>query len=128
MPEPGHPVFSLFHTGTPRIRAEVDLDNASCSRHPSQIFEAIGTYSARTTSTTSTCSSHLPRHCPGEPSRDERPTSYIQVRFDTGMVRSGGRVADPRHRGQRVVRYNLLPRSSFRCGSAGVLRAIRSQY
>jgi hydrophobe/amphiphile efflux-1 (HAE1) family protein len=117
-------VFSLFNTGTPRIRAEVDRDKAQLlGVQPSQVFDAIGTYIGSTYVNDFNLLGRTFRvTAQAEPSaRDDiTDVANIQVRSSTGAMVPISAVATlVRDTGaQRVVRYNLLPAVELQGGAA----------
>ncbi|RYY27134.1 MAG: efflux RND transporter permease subunit [Sphingomonadales bacterium] len=108
-------VFSLFNTGTPRIRADVDRDKAQLlGVQPQQIFDAIGTYIGSTYVNDFNMLGRTFRvTAQAEPyARDDiADVGRLQVRSSTGeMVPLSSVATLVRDSGpSRVVRYNLLP-------------------
>ncbi|NML06197.1 multidrug efflux RND transporter permease subunit [Sphingomonas sp. G-3-2-10] len=108
-------VFSLFNTGTPRIKADVDRDRAQLlGVEPQQVFDAIGTYIGSTYVNDFNLLGRTFRvTAQAEPSaRDDlSDVGRLQVRSKSGeMVPLSSVATFTRDTGpQRVVRYNLLP-------------------
>ncbi len=108
-------VFSLFNTGTPRIKAEVDRDRAQLlGVQPQQVFDAVGTYIGSTYVNDFNLLGRTFRvTAQAEPeARDDiADIGRLQVRSSSGemvplsSVASFVRDTAP----SRVVRYNLLP-------------------
>ncbi|RYE04412.1 MAG: multidrug efflux RND transporter permease subunit [Sphingomonadales bacterium] len=108
-------VFSLFNTGTPRIRAEVDRDKAQLlGVQPQQVFDAIATYIGSTYVNDFNLFGRTFRvTAQAEPyARDDiADVGRLQVRSSSGeMVPLSSVATLVRDSGpSRVVRYNLLP-------------------
>ncbi len=108
-------VFSLFNTGTPRIRAEVDRDKAQLlGVDPGQVFSAIGTYIGSTYVNDFNLLGRTFRvTAQAEPSARDTLTDIgrLQVRSSSGQMVPISSVATFHHDSgaARVVRYNLLP-------------------
>ncbi|MEN3749244.1 multidrug efflux RND transporter permease subunit [Sphingomonas sp. HF-S3] len=117
-------VFSLFNTGTPRIRAEVDRDRAQLvGVDPGQVFDAIGTYIGSTYVNDFNLFGRTFRvTAQAEPDKrdDVADIGRLQVRSRSGeMVPLSSVATFIRDSGpQRVVRYNLLPAVELQ-GEAG---------
>ena len=108
-------VFSLFNTGTPKIRADVDRDRAQLlGVQPQQVFEAIETYIGSTYVNDFNLLGRTFRvTAQAEPrSRDDlTDVARLQVRSSSGQMVPLSAVATF-HRdsgSSRVVRYNLMP-------------------
>ncbi|RYY46470.1 MAG: hydrophobe/amphiphile efflux-1 family RND transporter, partial [Sphingomonadales bacterium] len=108
-------VFSLFNTGTPRIRADVDRDKAQLlGVQPGQVFDAIGTYIGSSYVNDFNMLGRTFRvTAQAEPfARDDiADVGRLQVRSSSGEMVPLSSVATL-HRDSgpsRVVRYNLLP-------------------
>jgi len=108
-------VFSLFNTGTPRIRADVDRDRAQLlGVQPQAVFEAVGTYIGSTYVNDFNLLGRTFRvTAQAEPAaRDDiGDIGRLQVRSSSGQMVPLSAVASF-HRDtapSRVVRYNLLP-------------------
>ncbi|MES2441752.1 MAG: multidrug efflux RND transporter permease subunit [Pseudomonadota bacterium] len=108
-------VFSLFNTGTPRIKAEVDRDRAQLlGVQPSQVFEAVGTYIGSTYVNDFNLLGRTFRvTAQAEPAaRDDLgDIGRLQVRSSSGEMVPLSSVASFKRdtAPSRVVRYNLLP-------------------
>jgi hydrophobe/amphiphile efflux-1 (HAE1) family protein len=108
-------VFSLFNTGSPRIRADVDRDRAQLlGVQPGQVFDALGTYLGSTYINDFNLLGRTFRvTAQAEPSaRDSiADIGRIQVRSVTGAMVPLSAVASFREDSGpvRVVRYNLFP-------------------
>jgi hydrophobe/amphiphile efflux-1 (HAE1) family protein len=108
-------VFSLFNTGTPRIRADVDRDKAQLlGVDPAQVFSAIGTYIGSTYVNDFNLLGRTFRvTAQAEPSARDALTDIgrLQVRSSGGQMVPISSVATFVHDSgaARVVRYNLLP-------------------
>jgi hydrophobe/amphiphile efflux-1 (HAE1) family protein len=108
-------VFSLFNTGTPRIRADVDRDKAQLlGVQPQQVFDAIGTYIGSSYVNDFNLLGRTFRvTAQAEPfARDDiADVGRLQVRSSSGQMVPLSSVATlVRDTGpSRVVRYNLLP-------------------
>ncbi len=108
-------VFSLFNTGTPRIRADVDRDKAQLlGVDPAQVFSAIGTYIGSTYVNDFNLLGRTFRvTAQAEPSARDALTDIgrLQVRSSSGRMVPISSVATFSHDlgAARVVRYNLLP-------------------
>ncbi|RYY36292.1 MAG: efflux RND transporter permease subunit, partial [Sphingomonadales bacterium] len=108
-------VFSLFNTGTPRVRADVDRDRAQLlGVQPQQVFDAIGTYIGSTYVNDFNLLGRTFRvTAQAEPAARDDITDIgrLQVRSTSGemvplsSVATFVRDSAP----SRVVRYNLLP-------------------
>ncbi|WP_066797820.1 efflux RND transporter permease subunit [Sphingomonas soli] len=108
-------VFSLFNTGTPRIRADVDRDKAQLlGVQPQQVFDAIGTYIGSTYVNDFNLFGRTFRvTAQAEPfARDDvADIGRLQVRSSSGEMVPLSSVATLVNDSgpSRVVRYNLLP-------------------
>ena len=108
-------VFSLFNTGSPRIRADVDRDRAQLlGVQPAQIFEALGTYLGSTYVNDFNLLGRTFRvTAQAEPSsRDDlADVGRLQVRSSSGAMVPLSSVATFHSDSgpTRVVRYNLYP-------------------
>jgi multidrug efflux pump subunit AcrB len=108
-------VFSLFNTGTPRIRADVDRDRAQLlGVQPGAVFEAVGTYIGSTYVNDFNLLGRTFRvTAQAEPAaRDDlADIGRLQVRSSSGQMVPLSSVATFHHDSapSRVVRYNLLP-------------------
>ena len=108
-------VFSLFNTGTPRIRADVDRDRAQLlGVQPQAIFDAVGTYIGSTYVNDFNLLGRTFRvTAQAEPAaRDDiADIGRLQVRSSSGEMVPLSSVATFTHdtAPARVVRYNLLP-------------------
>jgi hydrophobe/amphiphile efflux-1 (HAE1) family protein len=108
-------VFSLFNTGTPRIRADVDRDRAQLlGVQPSAVFDAVGTYIGSTYVNDFNLLGRTFRvTAQAEPAaRDDlADIGRLQVRSSSGQMVPLSSVASFHHdtAPSRVVRYNLLP-------------------
>ncbi|RYD62239.1 MAG: efflux RND transporter permease subunit, partial [Sphingomonadales bacterium] len=117
-------VFSLFNTGTPRIRADVDRDKAQLlGVQPQQVFDAIGTYIGSTYVNDFNLLGRTFRvTAQAEPfARDDiADVGRLQVRSSSGQMVPLSSVATlVRDSGpSRVVRYNLLPAVELQGASA----------
>jgi len=108
-------VFSLFNTGSPRIRANVDRDRAQLlGVQPSQVFDALGTYLGSTYVNDFNLLGRTFRvTAQAEPTaRDSlADIGRLQVRSVSGAMVPLSAVAtfEPDSGPVRVVRYNLFP-------------------
>jgi multidrug efflux pump subunit AcrB len=108
-------VFSLFNTGSPRVRADVDRDRAQLlGVQPAQVYEALGTYLGSTYVNDFNLLGRTFRvTAQAEPTaRDDiADIGRLQVRSSTGEMVPLSSVATLRNDSgpTRVVRYNLFP-------------------
>jgi len=108
-------VFSLFNTGSPRVRADVDRDRAQLlGVQPSQIYEALGTYMGSAYVNDFNLLGRTFRvTAQAEPTaRDDlADIGRLQVRSSSGQMVPLSAVATLRNDSgpARVVRYNLFP-------------------
>ncbi len=108
-------VFSLFNTGSPRVRADVDRDRAQLlGVQPAQIYEALGTYMGSTYVNDFNLLGRTFRvTAQAEPTaRDDlADIGRLQVRSSSGEMVPLSAVATLRNDSgpARVVRYNLFP-------------------
>jgi len=108
-------VFSLFNTGSPRVRADVDRDRAQLlGVQPSQVYEALGTYMGSAYVNDFNLLGRTFRvTAQAEPTaRDDlADIGRLQVRSSSGQMVPLSAVATLRNDSgpARVVRYNLFP-------------------
>jgi hydrophobe/amphiphile efflux-1 (HAE1) family protein len=108
-------VFSLFNTGSPRVRADVDRDRAQLlGVQPSQVYEALGTYMGSAYVNDFNLLGRTFRvTAQAEPTaRDDiADIGRLQVRSSSGQMVPLSAVATLRNDSgpSRVVRYNLFP-------------------
>jgi multidrug efflux pump subunit AcrB len=108
-------VFSLFNTGSPRVRADVDRDRAQLlGVQPAQVYEALGTYLGSTYVNDFNLLGRTFRvTAQAEPTaRDDlADIGRLQVRSSSGEMVPLSAVATLRNDSgpSRVVRYNLFP-------------------
>jgi hydrophobe/amphiphile efflux-1 (HAE1) family protein len=108
-------VFSLFNTGSPRVRADVDRDRAQLlGVQPSQVYEALGTYLGSAYVNDFNLLGRTFRvTAQAEPTaRDDlADIGRLQVRSASGEMVPLSAVATLRNDSgpSRVVRYNLFP-------------------
>jgi multidrug efflux pump subunit AcrB len=108
-------VFSLFNTGSPRIRADVDRDRAQLlGVQPNQVFDALGTYLGSTYVNDFNLLGRTFRvTAQAEPSARSglADVGRLQVRSASGAMVPLSSVATFRQDSGpvRVVRYNLFP-------------------
>ncbi|MGZ2411665.1 hydrophobe/amphiphile efflux-1 (HAE1) family protein [Sphingomonas sp. F9_3S_D5_B_2] len=108
-------VFSLFNTGSPRVKADVDRDRAQLlGVQPAQVYEALGTYLGSTYVNDFNLLGRTFRvTAQAEPTsrQDLSDIGRLQVRSASGAMVPLSAVATLRNESgpTRVVRYNLFP-------------------
>ncbi|MEI9850833.1 MAG: multidrug efflux RND transporter permease subunit [Sphingomonas sp.] len=126
MQQPGKvaQVFTLFNTGSPRIRADVDRDRAQLlGVQPSQVYDALGTYVGSTYVNDFNLLGRTYRvTAQAEPAKrdDVSDVGRLQVRSASGEMVPLASVATLKNQTgpARVVRYNLYPALELQGGAA----------
>ena len=117
-------VFSLFNTGSPRIRADIDRDRAQLlGVQPAQIYDALGTYLGSSYINDFNLLGRTFRvTAQAEPSarNDLADIGRLQVRSTSGSMVPLSSVATLRNDSgpARVVRYNMFPAVELQGGAA----------